>query len=357
MDRPCPPARRRARRGEVRTSVVVAAVGLAVVAGFVLTTNTVARQGDRIDRRLAELEERVTALAGRPERGPASNPAAGQGTLDEKVDALRGDLDILVSDVQRLERKIDSLTSQLENRGVTSSEPQQPPDLDWTQPDLFETARKGAESVGLTLSKDELRAPARLVLKEGLLEYFAVLKGGKEHEALFSIVGNTPAEARRPRDLGVKFSNAIQALGVKRGKPIRFSPNGTQPAQGETIRIFVEWTTHGKTELVRAEDLVWHKDENRPMKPGSFVFVGSTFVAGEEAGTLDFAADLTAEAIATYSAPASIIDNVEEDAQDDTVFLAATPRIPDDVQFCTLIFRKADLAGVKEFPPAPGGGR
>lgn len=286
------------------------------------------------------------------------------GTVEEKIDALRGDLDLLVNDVQRIERKIDGLTAQLENRGAISTEPPQPPDLDWTEPALFEAARKGAESVGFTLTKDELRCPARLVLREGMLEYFAVLKGGKEHETLLSLVGNTMPEARRPRDMGVKLSNAIQALGFRRGKSIRFSPDGTMPAQGETIWMYVEWTTGGKKEVVRAEDLVWHRTEERPMKPGSWVYVGSLFVAGDAPGTLDYAADLTAEVASTYSAPSTIIDNVEPDAQDDTLFLVATPRIPEDVSVCTLVLRRTDLKeGVKVFPPVEirkdegGGGR
>lgn len=307
-------------------------------------------------RRIDEMRGEVAkALEQRSQAARAADPSArgrdSDGTLDEKVDALRGDLDLVANDIQRLERKIDDLTSQLENRGAVQSEPPQPPELDWTQPDLFEAARRGAESVGFTLTKDELRCPSRLVLHEGPLEYFAVLKGGKEHETLIAVVGNTLPEARRPKDMGVKLSNAMQALGFKRGRPIKMTAAGTEPAKGDTVWMFIEWTTAGKTEIVRAEDLVWHRIKSRPMAPGAWVFVGSLFVGGDERGTLDYAADLTAELASTYSAPSTIIDNVDEGAQDDTVFLVATPRIPDDVTNCTLILRRTDLTeGVKVFP-------
>ncbi|MCE9634697.1 MAG: YdjY domain-containing protein [Planctomycetes bacterium] len=341
------------RRGESAALTTTTLLVLVGAVGFGFWSH--ATTAGRIDAMRADLakvlEKQAAAMR------PADPVAAGgdsAGTLDEKVDAVRGDLDLVANDIQRVERKLDDLTAQLENRGVVQSEPPQPPELDWTQPDLFEAARRGAESVGFTLTKDELRCPSRLVLHEGPLEYFAVLKGGKEHETLIAVVGNTLPEARRAKDMGVKLSNAIQALGFRRGKPIKMTANGTEPAKGETVWMFIEWTTGGKTEIVRAEDLVWHRTKSRPMVPGSWVYVGSLFVPGDEKGTLDYAADLTAELASTYSAPSTVIDNVDEGAQDDTVFLVATPRIPDDVVNCTLILRRADLKeGVKVFP-APG---
>jgi hypothetical protein len=345
--------------------VILSAVGLGHAWVLSRRVDEVRLKVDALSHRLDEKDRSAPPAPGSDGTERTGPDLASGGTLDEKMDALRGDFDLLVNDVQRIERKIGDLTTQLENRGAVASEAPQPPDLDWTEPALFEAARKGADSVGIQLTKDEVRCPARLVLREGMIEYFAVLKGGKEHETLVSLVGNTLPEARRPKDMGVKLNNALQALGFKRGKAIRFSQSGTLPAQGETIHMFIEWTTGGKTEVVRAEDLVWHRTMNRPMKPGSWVFVGSLFVEGEQRGTLDFAADLTAEVASTYSAPSTMIDNVEPEAQDDTVFLAATPRIPEDVSNCTLIFRRTDLKeGVKVFPPVPtsqekegGGGR
>ena len=313
-----------------------------------------------LSRKVGDLQATVDRVAAvqkatppAPPAQPAPNRAAGEGSVDEKIDALRGDFDVLVNDIQRMNGKLDDLTAQLENRGTITSEPAQPPELDWTAPDLFETARNGADSVGFTLTKDEVRCPSRLVLKEGALEYLVVLKGGKEHETLFTIVGNTAPDMRRAKDMGVKLNNALQAIGFKRGTPIRFGPTGTTPAKGETVRLYVEWTTGGVKEIVRAEDLALHMRLGRPMKAGTLVYVGSRFVPGDQDGTLDFAADLTAEVVATYSSPATMIDNTDDGAQDDTEFLVASPRIPDDVLDCTLIFRKTELPGVKEFPPPP----
>lgn len=332
----------------LRTTLLFVLVGVSAVQ-LALTFGL----SKRIGALEADVPGRTAGPVAAPTPAPQRNPFAGEGTLDEKVDALRADFDVMANDVIRIGRKLDDLTLQLENRGAVRGEPEQPAELDWTRPELFETARKGADSCGFALTKDELRCPARLILREGMIEYFAVLKGGKEHETLFSIVGSTAEEARRPKDMGVKMNNALQALGFRRGKPIRVGPTGTEPAQGETVHVYAEWTTGGTTEVVRAEDLVWHRVENRPMRIGTWVFVGSLFVPGDDRSTLDFAADLTAEAMATYSSPATIVDNVDTGAEDDTVFLVATPRIPRDVDHCTLVFRRSPLpdAAVKVFPP------
>lgn len=315
-----------------------------------------------------ETKKRLEALSAAVERieiatRKAEAPEAGGeggGELAQQVEALRADFDFLAGDIERLNRKIDDLARSLENRGPGGGDDETagPPELDWTEPELFEAARRSADSVGITLTKEEVRVPARLCLREGMLEYFACLKGGKEHETFLSLVGNVPEETRRPKDFGAKLNTAIQALGFKRGRPIRFSPAGTKPASGEAVYLFVEWTTGGKTELVRAEDLVWNRVENRPMESGRWVYVGSSYLPGDDPGTFDFAADLTAEAVATYSAPNTIIDNTEPGAQDDTVFLVATPRIPDDVTHATLVLRRTDREPTRTFPklevPAPG---
>lgn len=309
--------------------------------------------GIRMRGEIADLR----ATAGRIEAAATAGAGGPAGEIAARMERLEADFAVLADDIGRMDRRIVDLTAMLEQRdGGGGADMSQPPDLDWTLPELFEAARVGADSVGISLTRDEVRVPAQIAQRGGPLEYFAVLKGGKAHESLLQVVGNTLPDQRRPKDMGIKLSNAIQALGFPRGQPIRFSAAGTRPAQGETIHLYVEWTTGGVKELVRAEDLVWHTGEQRPMKPGSWVFVGSVFVPAETRGELEFGADLTAELAATYSAPVTIIDNVETGAQDDTVFVAATPRIPADVENVTLVLRRTPASGVKEFPapPPPG---
>ncbi len=307
----------------------------------------------RLDELGARLEKAAVELEQVPRRIEALEARL------EPVMRLADEWDMLVDDVQKTGRRIDDVIRTLEDRDGSSGGDgtPQPPELDWTQPELFEAARRAADAVGIELTPDEVRVPARFAQKQGVLEYFAVLKGGKEHESLLSLTGNTGADERRPAEFGARLNNAIQALGFRRGQPIRFTPTGTRPAQGEPVHLFVEWQEGGETVVVRAEDLVWDRERDAPMQPGSWVYVGSSWIADGAPDELVFAADITGEAVATYSAVNTIIDNVAPGAQDDTVFLVATPRLPVNPEGLALLIRRTDRLPTRTFPdPAPADG-
>ncbi len=267
-----------------------------------------------------------------------------------EIEVIARDWEFLVDDITRMRQRVDEIISSLEGRGGAGSGVQQPPELDWTQPDLFGAAQRAAETVGVTLTEDEVRIPARIVAREGILEYFAVLKGGKEHEALISLVGNAGPKDVRPAQFAAKINNAVQALGFRRGRPIRITASGTWPAEGQTAYLFVEWDEDGETVVVRAEDLVWNRRLAQPMPRDSWVYVGSSWIEGETPDELIFAADITAEVVATYSAVNTMFDTIAEGAQDDTVFLAATPRIPQEIDAATFVVRFTDREPTRTFP-------
>jgi hypothetical protein len=267
------------------------------------------------------------------------------------VIAMGDDWDIVVEDVSRMEARLARLTSAFEVEfGLEIDNPKmQMPEIDWTQPELYAAAKKAAAEVGIELTQDEVRVPSRIALRDGLLEYFAVLKGGKEHEALLSLDGNAGREERRAPEFGARLNNALLALGFRRGKPIRFTPAGTRPAQGETVHVYLEWSENDTAKVIRAEDLIWNRVTGATMERGKWVYVGSSYVPGDAEGEMIFAADLTAEAISTYSAVNTIIDNVTLGAADDTVFLVAQPRIPKGVSDVTLILRRTPREDAFEF--------
>lgn len=277
--------------------------------------------------------------------------------VEELLDRLASDQDFLVDDISRIARKIDDLVASMENRGApAAADEAEAPQIDWTQPQLFAAAQKSAGEYGIELTADEVRVPSRFVLRQGAIEYFGVLKGGKEHETLVSLIGNTAKGERRPKDFGARLNNAIQAIGFKRGKPVRFTASGRVPPEGESAYLFLEWEEKGEKVLVRAEDLVWNRTEEKPMERRRWIYVGSAFVkAGDGPGPV-FAADLTAEAIATYSSPDTIFDNTAKGDTDDDTYLVATPRMPDGVDDCTLIIRRLDREPTRTFPDDPASG-
>lgn len=310
--------------------------------------------------RLADIEARLEA-------GPsAAQPDEATVRLEKAVIELRGQLDsieglrtmseewdFVVDGQLKTERNVADIKVFLEEQFQADMDAvEQPPQLDWTEPELFAAAQRKAAEYGIELTEDEVRVHSEVVLQSGLLEYFAVLNGGKEHEALISLVGSLDPKEPRPKDFGARLNNAIQALGFSRGQPLRLTRLGSKPPVGETIHIYLELAIDGEQRVVRASDLIWNRLTGRAMEPGQWVYVGSSWVPGRDEGEVEFAADLTGEAVATYSAVNTIIDNVSEGAVDDTVFIVATPRVPEGTKTATLILRKEPLTeGVHEFPP------
>jgi hypothetical protein len=275
--------------------------------------------------------------------------------VEETVDKFAADQSFLVDDVQRLGKKMDDLKTAFEGRDrVGLTDAPEPPQIDWTQPQLFETAKNSCAEYGIELTKDEVRVPSRFVLKQGAIEYFAVLKGGKEHETLISILGNVPAGERRPKDFAARLNNAVMAIGFKRGKPVRFTPTGRVAPSGDTAYLFVEWEEKGEKVLARAEDLIWDRVKDAPMERGKWVYVGSTFVQGDDPNVPVFAADVTAEVVATYTqSPDTMFDESTAEAPDDSAYLVASPRIPPDVEKCVLVIRHVDREPTRTFPDPP----
>lgn len=300
-----------------------------------------------------ELEEMKAALA------KSAKTTESIERIEERIDKLANDQEVFVDDVAKVSRKIDDLKHQLESRdrqGLVEA-PEAPPQIDWTQPTYFSAAQTSAAEYGIELTKDEVRVPSRFVLKQGAIEYFAVLKGGKEHETLISLLGNTPADQRRPKDFGARFNNAVQAIGFKRGAPVKFTPTGTIPPKGDTAYLFVEWEEKGEKILARAEDLIWDRELEKPMEHGKWVYVGSTVIVGEDPNEMVLAADRTGEAVATYTqSPDTVFDDTSVGEFDDSRYLVASPRIPADVEKCTLVIRRIDREPTKTFP-GPGDGK
>jgi hypothetical protein len=299
--------------------------------------------------RTREALERVEASATK------FDAAAGQlSAMEETLSKLEAEQGLVEDELTRLARKVDGVVTALEGRGgPQAQEEPEPPQIDWTQPQLFAAAQKSCAEYGIELTKDEVRVPARFVVREGAIEYFAVLKGGKEHETLISLRGNLAADARRPRDFGARLNNAVQAIGFKRGKAVKYLPTGRVPPEGDTAYLFVEWQEKGETVVARAEDLVWDRIDEKPMERGKWIYVGSALVRGEEPNMPVFAADVEGEAVATYNSPYTIFDNSSRYGDDDTVYLSATPRIPKDVEACTFVIRRVDREPTRTFPDAP----
>ncbi|MEW6360353.1 MAG: YdjY domain-containing protein [Planctomycetota bacterium] len=143
-------------------------------------------------------------------------------------------------------------------------------------------------------------------MREGLVELLACTLDGKVHESV--LVADV-----RPLHLQL----ALLTLGLNPGRnPGIPSDAGDKRKPGDMATIEVSWMEGEKRRTVRAEELIWHRPQQRAMERTEWVFLGSVI---EEGG---IAADATGSLITTYHDPTAILENLLPTVADDTLYFA-----------------------------------
>lgn len=303
---------------------------------------------------------REAAEHARAEAQKASTAAEAARVAAEKAarDAgeLRADLEMLITNVDAVQRHVKELVDQEVAGGGNSGNPfytnpgQDPggadapaaqPVLEFT-PELIESLRGAVAKKGVDLLEDRVSIPGRVILRQGALEFLAVFPGGKQHESILRLEGRPESEEARVEGLGAALNSCLQALGLRPGTPLRILPGGrTLPAKGSPVHIAIEWEEGGKPVRVRAEDLLWDRERNRAMETGKFIYVGSWF------DTDGYVPDLCGDAVAVYSVSTCVVDLDDPRAANDTVFLPCTPRIPEEGTPVRVVFSPKPLPSTR----------
>ncbi len=212
----------------------------------------------------------------------------------------------------------------------------------------------GRDPVWITRDRKSVVALGEICLREGLLEFFACVRGSKEHESIIAM------------NLKPFLLHAgLLIVGAEPGRPAQFSPEFVPP-QGPKIDIQVLWRDEqGAIRQCRAQELVLENDEmffnnenredggeettadstaagvlpdaavlNKPQEMSvPFVFTGSFFREFEdENGQMRqvYMADATGELFGVSNFPASILDVPmrSSDSNDELLFAPYTERIP-----------------------------
>src|SRR5262245_31219815 len=162
--------------GAGRTILVGAAV--AILALCVFQTVWAFRTREALERVEASAAKFDKALEGvEASRAKFDEAADRIAAIEDAVTKNNAEQGLLTDEVTRLARKVDGVVTALEGRGgPQQQEVPEPPQIDWTQPQLFAAAQKSCAEYGIELTKDEVRVPSRFVIREGAIEYFAVLR-------------------------------------------------------------------------------------------------------------------------------------------------------------------------------------
>ena len=187
--------------------------------------------------------------------------------------------------------------------------------------------------VTIDKSNREIRFPAAVNLREGLLEYLIVHQNGKIHESLF----RTEAS---PTNINVAFallrykpSKELYRIwkepGVISGE---FYKVTEEDRLASRIAIDVEVEKDGEVKRYPVNEWIRHETTGKSMPPTFWVYGGSEFYDGK------FVPELTGDISAIYVTNSSLINYPGEDNFNDEVWTSLTDRIPELDTKVTLIF-------------------
>lgn len=183
--------------------------------------------------------------------------------------------------------------------------------------------------IWVTKDRKAVVIPATVALKKGLLEFFACVKGTKDHESILV--------------LEIKpflMHAALLVVGAEPGGPAQFSPVFVPPS-GDEIDVIVRWKDKdGKRCEAKAQDWVLESEKQKPMSV-PWVFTGSVLKKTDEGKTI-YMADVTGEIIGLSNFPSSILDVpiASSDSNESLLFSPNTDKIPDVGTQITLILQK-----------------
>lgn len=187
---------------------------------------------------------------------------------------------------------------------------------------------------GVTLNKKtrEIRFPAVINLRDGLLEYLIVHQNGKIHESLF-----------RTEVLPTNINLAFTLLRYKPSRELYriykepgvltnvFHEVPEETSIESRVQIFVEVEKEGQTKRYPVNEWVRHEPTAKSMPPSYWIYGDSEFYDGK------FAPDTTGDIAAIFITNSSLLNYPGADNLNDEVWTSYTNRIPELETKVTLI--------------------
>jgi len=187
----------------------------------------------------------------------------------------------------------------------------------------------------VTLNKEtrEIRFPALVNLKDGLLEYLIVHQNGKIHESLFRTDVSPTSINLALTLLRYKPSKELYRIpkepGVLSGDFYK-EPEETKLASRITIEV--EYEKDGEKKRIPVNDWIRHDTTGKAMPPTAWVYGGSEFYDGI------FVPESTGDIAAIYLTNSTLINYPGDDNFNDEVWSSFSERIPELDTKITLIF-------------------
>lgn len=150
-------------------------------------------------------------------------------------------------------------------------------------------------------------------MQEGLVEYLACGPRGKLHESVLKLNVD-------PFYLQI----ALLLIGLEPGNKSLVRQGDPGIPDGDPVEIWVTWAGKDSKKMIkhRAEDLIFNKPANKPMKRTDWIFTGSQVIRGR------FMAQVEHSIAATYHDPFAIFDHPLPTGSDDRLYYVNSEIVP-----------------------------
>ncbi|MEP2776003.1 MAG: YdjY domain-containing protein [Luteolibacter sp.] len=187
----------------------------------------------------------------------------------------------------------------------------------------------------VTLDKKtrEIRFPAVINLREGLLEFLIVHSNGKVHESLF-------ASEVSPTHLNVAFkllryeaSKELYRIPKEPGVlTAEFYDEPAKVKDASRIAVLVEYEKDGETQSVPAYEWIRHETTAQAMQPTAWIYGGGEFYENQ------FVPEQTGDIAAIFITNGALINYPGKDNFNDEVWSSFNERVPAEGTKVTLVF-------------------
>lgn len=178
----------------------------------------------------------------------------------------------------------------------------------------------------------EIRFPAVVNMREGLLEYLIVHTNGKIHESLFS-TDISPSNLNVAFKL-LRYEASKELYRIPKEPGILSADFYEEPEETKAasrISISAEFEKDGETKSIPAYEWIRHETTAKAMLPTPWIYGGGTFYDNK------FVPEQTGDITAIFITNGSLINYPGEDNFNDQIWTPLTNRIPEIGTKVTLV--------------------